>query len=163
MECSAATGLNSNGIVERHMHGASLPHNSCEFAGAAMQPKIPANGQSSPPESWFSESAMTAHAWNVVQCLLLDFLCSLVRLQGSQVLGAIMPRVKTFCQQHATPSNHASTTLYGADRDARGLETAPDAHGAELSTYRVSWVLNVRLPSIITSSGALRYAVDVCS
>ena len=164
MESSATTELNCNGIAERHMHEVLPPPDvagrQLGMRSAAMHVPHPSGSKSCTPGSDFTESDNRAHAWNVVQCLLLDFLCGVVRLQGSQGLGSIASRVKKFCQQHIPQNNAAGTRLTGPDRDRQAFEPALDTDVAELWSYRVSWVLNVRLSC---TTLCFRHSAEQCT
>lgn len=145
-EFSSATGSSCNGMVEPPEHEV-LPPPSSNLAGTqlgmceAFDLHHAPDDQPCNPGSSASDPDMSMHAWNVVQCLLLDFLCCLVQLQGSQGLGAIVSRVKKFCQQHVPYTNTAGTSSGG---DGGGCGHASHTVLTELWTYRVSWVLNVR-------------------
>jgi hypothetical protein len=145
-ECSPASGrvrqsmASQNGVEGAHAHGYSLETAQLDVHAAPDAHCTPDTQQFGADNSVI-DPCMAIYAWNVVQCLLLDFLCCLVRLQGTQVLGAIHSSVKRYCQSLAPPSNTAGVNAStGGDIYicARGEEVA------ELWNFGVSWVLNVR-------------------
>jgi hypothetical protein len=144
-ECSPVSGrvrqsmASQYGVEGAHAHGYSLAE-AQQHVHAAPDAHCTPDARKFGAGNSIIDPCMAICAWNVVQCLLLDFLCCLVRLQGTQVLGAIHSSVKRYCQGLAPPSNTAGVNAStGGDIHicARGEEVA------ELWTCGVSWVLNV--------------------
>lgn len=109
--------------------------------------QFPSNSIHAPGKAFDTGSCSDATApkliWDVVQCLLLDFLCSILRLHGSKCLGALIPSIKLFCQQHARHSVPSTRMSDCARSHVYGCLSEGACHSSP-----VSWVLNVRSPPL---------------
>lgn len=131
--------ISEEGSAVASFTGRAEQH-GCEHGG--MGGRLHPDDQPCNPSSSATDSLMLMHAWDVVQCLLLDLLCCIVRLHGSQSLGALVSRAKKFCQQHEpnTASGRARVTSGRNGELCGSIDT-------ELWTYTTAWVLNVRFHS----------------
>jgi hypothetical protein len=149
-ECSEVPGPSRSGRAEGCGYQCA-PLQDSSVAGAP-QGRCPATHHAGPDDQPWKSSSISAdqeiitHAWNVGQCLLLDFLCCIVRLQSSQGLGAIVSRMKKLCQQHVHHNPTSSTAQLISGSGTELCAHAADMGVTRLWTCGAVWVLNVRFP-----------------